>query len=65
MQEVLALLDARGAGLMRQTEDFERKALELHEVERVFDAAHEKLRSEGKPIDPAMTLEGAYRVLEE
>ena len=28
-----------------------------------FEAAHKKLRSEGNPVDPDMTLREAYEVL--
>ncbi len=62
-RELLALLTTQGFGLMRQAEEAQEIAEAAAGAERVFDAAHEKLRAEGKPINPDMTLEDAYKVL--
>lgn len=59
------LVEMTGFGMQRGIEENEKIVEQLEGVERVFDAAHDKLRAEGKPIDPDMTLEEAYRILEE
>ena len=63
--ELRSLLESISRALLTEAEEAARIGLSAREAERVFEAAHAKLRAEGKAADPEMTLEEAYRVLEE
>lgn len=64
-EALVALAEAAGFGMRRRLEENQEAIDALEGAEGVFAAAHAKLRAEGRPIDLGMTLEEAYRVLEE
>lgn len=59
----LGLVEAASFGIRRDLEENDEAVERLRGAERVFEEAHEKLKAEGKPIDPDMTLREAYEVL--
>jgi hypothetical protein len=61
--DFVALLETAAFASRREIAENRETIEKLRGAERVFEAAHEKLRAEGKPIDPDMTLGEAYEVL--
>jgi hypothetical protein len=63
--EFVALMETTDFGMQRRIQENQEVVDALDGAYRVFDAAHNKLKAEGKPIDPDMTIDEAYRVLED
>lgn len=62
--EILELVTLAERGFAAERERLEEKGEAAEAARRVLVAAAEKLQAEGHPVDPNMTVEEAYRVLE-
>ncbi len=62
--EILRLVALAERGFAAERARLEKKAEAAKGARRVLEAAAEKLRAEGRPVDPNMTVEEAYGVLE-
>lgn len=62
--EILELVALAERGFAAERERLDEKAEAAEAARRVLVAAAEKLQAEGRPVDPNMTVEEAYRILE-
>ena len=62
--EILEIVALAERGFAAERERLDERAEAAEAARRVLVAAAEKLQVEGRPVDPNMTVEEAYRILE-
>ena len=62
--ELAELIAAAEYGLEVERRRLEGEAKAVEQARRIFRAAQDKLEAEGRPVDPNMTVEEAYAILQ-